>query len=88
MNARTSIAVLVGLAAVAAPHAAEAYIGPGAGLSVGGAIIAVLATLVLAAAMVVVWPLRLALRKLRGDRPARPSGQTGDPGDSQGAAPS
>ena len=87
MRAQRRIGVLAGLMALAAPQAAEAYIGPGAGLSVGGAIIGVLATLVLAAAMVVLWPLRVALRKLRGGRPAAPSGKAPDPAQRQGAAP-
>lgn len=87
MRVQTGIGVLAGLMALAAPQAAEAYIGPGAGLSVGGAIIGVLATLVLAAAMVVLWPLRVALRKLRGGRPADPSGKVPDPAERQGAAP-
>ena len=85
MRVQTGIGVLAGLMALAAPQAAEAYIGPGAGLSVGGAIIGVLATLVLAAAMVVLWPLRVALRKLRRGRPAEPSGKTAAPAERQGA---
>jgi hypothetical protein len=86
VRVQTRIGVLAGLMALGAPNAALAYIGPGAGLSVGGAIIGVLATLVLAAAMVVLWPLRVALRKLRGGRPAEPSGKTPAPAERQGAA--
>jgi hypothetical protein len=87
VKAPSSICVLAALIALAAPQAAEAYVGPGAGLSVGGAIIGVLGSLVLAAAMVVLWPLRRALRKLRGARPAVPSGHARGPGDPPSAAP-
>ena len=85
MKAQTSIGVVAGLVALAAPQAAEAYIGPGAGLSVGGAIIGVLATLVLAAAMVVLWPLRVVFRKLRGGTSAAAE-RTSEAGDPQGGA--
>lgn len=43
-----------------------AYIGPGAGLGLGGAVLGVLLALLTAFAFVLVWPLRALYRKLRG----------------------
>jgi hypothetical protein len=85
---RIGMGLAAAVAALVIPHAAEAYIGPGAGLSVGGAIIGVLAALVMAAAVVLTWPIRLAIRKIRRNRrpagPARPD----QPGNLRGASSS
>jgi hypothetical protein len=87
VTAKIGVGLAAALAALLIPQAAEAYIGPGAGLSVGGAIIGVLATLVLAAAVVLTWPIRLAIRKIRGNRrPAAPE-RPDEPGDLHGASP-
>lgn len=47
---------------------AHAYVGPGAGLTVLGALWAVIAALLLAFLAIVRWPLRYLLRKLRGGK--------------------
>ena len=84
MKAGTTIATLAALLALAVPQAAEAYIGPGAGLSVGGAIIGVFVTLLMAAAVVLLWPFRMLMRRLRRARtsPARDAvqGRPEEPG--------
>jgi hypothetical protein len=49
---------------------AEAYIGPGAGLSVLGSLWAVLVGIVLALFAILSWPLRILWRRLRGKRAA------------------
>ena len=49
---------------------ADAYIGPGAGLSVLGSLWAVLVGVVLALFAILTWPLRLLWRRLRGKRAA------------------
>ena len=61
---------------------ASAYVGPGPGLTVLGALWAVIAALLLAFLAIVRWPLRYLLRKLRG----RGSGvSSGDKGPAQKA---
>lgn len=52
-------------ALVALPGAAMAYVGPGAGLSLLGALWALLAAAGLAVLLVVAWPLRRFLRRRR-----------------------
>jgi predicted AlkP superfamily phosphohydrolase/phosphomutase len=56
-----------------APIPADAYIGPGAGLAVGGSFLAVFAALFSALAMILLWPIRLVGRLLFRRRPARPA---------------
>ena len=48
-------------ALVSAP--ALAYVGPGAGISVLGSLLGILATIVLAIAAIVMWPLRKMMKK-------------------------
>lgn len=44
---------------------ASAYIGPGAGISVLGSLLGILATIVVAIGAIVLWPLRKLLKKRR-----------------------
>jgi hypothetical protein len=85
VTAKIGMILAAALVALTIPQTAQAYIGPGAGLSVGGAIIGVLGTLVLAAAVVLTWPIRLALRKLRGNRPLATPERPGEAGGVRGA---
>ncbi len=56
--------VLLALALlISAP--AMAYIGPGAGISVLGSLLGILATIVVAIGAIVMWPLRKMLKKRR-----------------------
>lgn len=57
--------LLVMAAAVLLSTPAMAYIGPGAGISVLGSLLGILATIVVAIAAIVMWPLRKALKKRR-----------------------
>lgn len=50
------------------PMAALAYIGPGAGASLAGSLLAVLAAIVTAIAIVLFWPLRLLYKKLKANK--------------------
>lgn len=79
MKAGTTFGTLAAVLALAAPQAAEAYIGPGAGLSVGGAVIGVFVTLLMAAAVVLLWPLRMVMRRLRRARTSAQGGRQGPP---------
>ncbi len=63
----TVVAVLV--SALLAPPAI-AYVGPGAGITLLGALWAVVAAVVLAVMGVMIWPLRLLWRRLKGAKPA------------------
>jgi predicted AlkP superfamily phosphohydrolase/phosphomutase len=57
------------LALLAAPAPAFAYIGPGAGIALGGSFLAVLAAFLSAILLLLTWPLRLLWRALFGRRP-------------------
>lgn len=62
--------ILVVLALLIVSASAEAYIGPGAGLSFLGSLWAVLVGIVLALVAILSWPIRLLWRRLRGTRAA------------------
>ena len=59
--------VLIG-SLLAAPTAAEAYVGPGAGFAFVSSLFILLATMVLAIITLLTWPIRLAIQKVRGSR--------------------
>ena len=65
---RGMIAIALGLSLFATP--AFAYIGPGAGITVLGAVWGVVVAVVLAVAAVVLWPLRMLFRR-HHRKPAR-----------------
>lgn len=65
----TSIAFIV-----LVPATAQAYIGPGAGASLAGSLLAVLGAIATAFAVVLLWPLRLLYKKIRGPRPDAAAG--------------
>lgn len=56
---------------------AMAYIGPGAGISVLGSLLGILATIVVAIAAIVMWPLRKVMKKRR--KAAQASEATAEP---------
>jgi len=65
------IVALIGAAcALLLPTAASAYIGPGAGASLAGSLLGVLAAIVTALAIVLFWPLRLLYKKIKGNKQA------------------
>ncbi|MGE0231969.1 MAG: hypothetical protein AB7O39_03470 [Flavobacteriaceae bacterium] len=63
MKSRYFIAALI--AAFAFPATAFAYVGPGAGLSLLGALWALVAAIAAAIVMIVAWPVRKMLRSRR-----------------------
>jgi len=71
INALTRILVAISL--LAAASMADAYIGPGSGISLLGGIWSVLVGVVLALAAILIWPIRLMLKRMR----ARKAPQTG-----------
>ncbi|MBE9553292.1 MAG: hypothetical protein IMF05_07510 [Proteobacteria bacterium] len=63
------IVALIGtVCALLLPTAASAYIGPGAGASLAGSLLGVLAAIVTALAIVLFWPLRLLYKKFKGNK--------------------
>jgi hypothetical protein len=64
---RGMVAFALGLSLFATP--AFAYIGPGAGITVLGALWGVVVAVVLAVAAVVLWPLRMLFRRRRHKPP-------------------
>ncbi len=67
---KRAVALMGAACILLSPLAAEAYIGPGAGASLAGSLLAVLAAIATALAIVLFWPLRLLYRKLRAGRQA------------------
>lgn len=63
--------------ATVAPAPAAAYIGPGLGLSFVGSLFGVFWAILLAVAMVLVWPAKLLWRRLRGPAVAPADGPSG-----------
>jgi hypothetical protein len=69
--------LLAGTLALFAATPAFAYVGPGAGLSLLGALWGVVAAVVVALAFVVIWPVRRLIKRRAG--PARPPVHPGAP---------
>lgn len=61
----TGITIAAVLFLLFIPDSAYAYVGPGPGLTMLGALWGVLATLFLAVGAVLIWPIRALIRKLR-----------------------
>ncbi|ESR22705.1 hypothetical protein [Lutibaculum baratangense] len=59
------------------PTAASAYVGPGAGLSLLGALWALVAAVGLAIAFVVAWPIRKLMRRRKGGQASGSTTGTG-----------
>ena len=62
-----SIALIGGL--ICFPSTAHAYIGPGAGLGVLSALWGVLLAVLMAFGIILYWPVKVLIRKLRGKKP-------------------
>jgi hypothetical protein len=60
-----SARIAVGLCACAFAPAALAYVGPGAGLGVLGAMLAILAAVLATVVGLIVWPVRMIMRRRR-----------------------
>ena len=66
-------ALLAVIAAAFASASAEAYVGPGAGISLIGSTIGLLVAIVMAFGIVIIWPLKILFR-----RRAKPAHATAD----------
>src|SRR5690606_22873075 len=90
MNRSLNLVLIISSIACATlllPHTADAYVGPGAGLSLLGALWALIVAIAAALASIIAWPIRrmrrrkreereLAAAKERGDDSAKPSTDT------------
>ena len=65
------LAALAAALTFSLPFVAQAYVGPGAGLSLLGALWALLIALGTALLFVVAWPLRKVIRRRRAERTAQ-----------------
>jgi hypothetical protein len=65
-----TIALTCALCALFLPTAASAYIGPGAGASLAGSLLGVLAAIAVALGIVLFWPLRLMYKKIMRNKSA------------------
>jgi hypothetical protein len=74
------LVLVVGLLA-ASPDTAHAYIGPGAGLTVLGALWAVMVAIVLALTGLLAWPIRAMMRRRKQERLAAAKALTAGDGD-------
>jgi hypothetical protein len=63
---RIAAAIGIGMFAATVAAPALAYVGPGAGLGVLGALLAVLTAVLATVVGLVVWPLRMAMRRRKG----------------------
>ena len=54
-------------ALISSPFQAIAYVGPGAGLSFVGSFLALLISVLVALGVILFWPVRLLIRRLRGN---------------------
>ena len=66
---------LLGLALILFPLQALAYVGPGAGLSFAGSFLALLISVLVALGVILFWPVRLLIRRMRGQTGADGAGQ-------------
>lgn len=64
------VALIGAVCVLLLPTAASAYIGPGAGASLAGSLLGVLAAIVTALAIILFWPLRLLYKKIKGNKQA------------------
>jgi membrane protein implicated in regulation of membrane protease activity len=76
--------LIVTLAAVGVSGSAQAYVGPGAGLSLLGALWALLVAILAAVGFIFAWPIRKWLRKRKARR-AEAGNASGDTRPNQGA---
>ena len=68
MSKTKYVLLVIGLVALCSP--AFAYIGPGAGISVVGSLLSILATIFVAIGAIVFWPLRKLLKRRKARRAA------------------
>ena len=71
--------VFLALTALVFSSAASAYVGPGAGISVLGSLLGILATIVVAIGAIVLWPLRKMMKRKKAKAAAETTEATSGP---------
>ncbi len=79
---RKSISVLLTLAGVLIAGTASAYVGPGAGISVLGALWGLIIGVVMAVGVILFWPIRMMIRKNKAKKEAEQAANNNDSADS------
>ena len=79
---RKSISILIAIAGSLTAGSAAAYVGPGAGISVLGALWGLIVGIVMALGVILFWPIRMMIRKNKAKKEAAaqpaPDTQTAD----------
>lgn len=78
---KTTTLILLVLILLAPVSPAVAYIGPGAGISVLGSLLSILATIFVAIGAIIFWPLRKFMRRKKAQRKSPVSSKADNPGD-------
>lgn len=81
----SAIRTALALTLLLAPISALAYIGPGSGISLLGGLWSVLVGVVLALAAILIWPVRLMIKRMRRRKAEQSPGES--PGGSPGESP-
>ena len=79
---RKSISVLFALTGVLFAGTASAYVGPGAGISVLGALWGLIIGVVMAVGVILFWPIRMMMRKKKAEKEAKQAASNNDSADS------
>jgi uncharacterized membrane protein len=66
----TRLIFITTLAAMLLPELAAAYVGPGAGISMLGALWGLIIGVVMAIGVILFWPIRIVLRKMKANKAA------------------
>lgn len=78
---KTRILILLTFLILAPVSPAIAYIGPGAGISVLGSLLSILATIVVAIGAILFWPVRKFMKRRKAGRVSRLDTETDSSGD-------
>ncbi|MBT8422541.1 MAG: hypothetical protein KJP03_05445 [Gammaproteobacteria bacterium] len=79
---RKHLALLIVLGAGLTPLTSLAYVGPGAGISLLGALWGLIVGVVLALGVILIWPVRIMLRKRKAQKEAEAAAAGGTTGES------
>lgn len=69
MKTKLMITFTTALALFSFPQTIAAYVGPGAGLTLIGSLIGVVVAILVALGVILFWPVRALIRRIRGKKP-------------------
>ena len=82
---KMTILILLTLLLLIQINTAMAYVGPGAGISVLGSLLSILATIFVAIGAIIFWPLRKYLKRRKARRETPLSTESAKPGNAGGS---